>query len=319
LFGQAASAEVSEIHIARQFGLAHLALMILEDRHLIEAAAEKQGIPELKGVFHELASTGGLNEALLSGQLDFAPNGAPSLLQLWDKTRGTIHEIRGLIPINEFTFYLNVNRPGLKSIRDFTDSDRIALSAIKVSVPAIILEMAAAKEWGKESYTRLDRLTVSMSHPDGMIALLSRNEITAHFTTPPYMQQELEKPGIYKLMSSDDVFGGATVGTILFGTKKFVEANPKATQVVVEAVTDAVNFINGNKRAAAEIYLRMSRDKSSVDEIVRQLSDNTLVFTTTPHNFMTYANFLHGIGRIKNLPSSWKDVFFSNIYALPGS
>lgn len=310
-------AEVSEVRIARQFGLAHLPLIVMEEKRLIESNAEKLGLKGLKATYHKLASTGGINEALLAGQLEFAPNGAPSLLTIWDKTKGTNNEVRGLVPVNEFTFFLNVNRPGLNSIRDLTDKDRIAVSAVRVSVPAILLQMAALKEWG--DHTRLDRLTVSMSHPDGMAALLTRREITGHFTSPPYMHQELEKPGITRMLTSDDILGGATVGTILFGTSRFVNANPKASKAVVEAVKEAVNYINANKREAAELYLRTSGDKSSVDEIVRQLTDPGLTFIATPRNFMTYARFMHQIGTTKNLPASWKDAFFPLIHDLPGS
>ena len=319
LLAPAARAEVSEVRIARQFGLVHLPLIVMEDRKLIEANAEKAGLKGLKATYHKLASTGGINEALLAGQLEFAPNGAPSLLTIWDKTKGTSNEVRGLIAVNEFTFFLNVNRPELRSIKDFGDKDRIAVSAVKVSVPAILLQMAAMKEWGKESYTRLDRLTVSMAHPDGMAALLARREITAHFTSPPYMHLELEKPGVTKMLSSDDILGGATVGTILFGTSRFVNANPKASRAVVDAAKEAVAYINANKKEAAQLYLRASGDKASVDEIVRQLTEPGLTFIATPRNFMTYARFMHTIGTTKNLPASWKDAFFPLIHDLPGS
>jgi NitT/TauT family transport system substrate-binding protein len=318
-FASAAQAEVNEVRIARQFGLVHLPLIVMEDKKLIEKHAEAAGLKGMKATYHKLASTGGINEALLAGQLDFAPNGAPSLLTIWDKTKGTSNEVRGLIAVNEFTFFLNVNRPDLKSIKDLNDKDRIAVSAVKVSVPAILLQMAAMKEWGKENYTRLDRFTVSMAHPDGMAALLSRREITGHFTSPPYMHLELEKPGITKMLSSDDILGGATVGTILFGTSRFVNANPKASKAVVDAVKEAVNYVNSNPKEAAELYLRASGDKAPLDEVVRQLTEPGLVFIATPRNFMTYARFMHEIGTTKNVPATWKDAFFPLIHDLPGS
>src|SRR5688500_18055508 len=106
-FGSAASGqgkEVSEIRIAQQFGLAFLPLMIVQHEKLIEKHAQRLGMPELKGVFTRLASTQGLNDALISGQIDLAPNGSPSLLTLWSRTRGTSNEIKGVIPINEIEF-----------------------------------------------------------------------------------------------------------------------------------------------------------------------------------------------------------------------
>lgn len=316
----AQSKEVSEIKITRQFGLAFVPLMVMEHEKLIEKHAQKLGLPDLKATFPQLQSTGGITDALLAGQVDFAPNGAPSLLTIWSRTRGTPNEVRGVIGINQIPFWLNVNRPEIKSIRDFTEKDKIAVTAIKVSVPAIVLQMAAEKEWGRENYARLDSLTVSMSHPDGMIAFLSKQEITAHFTSPPFMHQELAKPGIRRLLSSDDVLGGPTVGSIMMTTNKFREANPRAFQTFVAATMEAIDFVNSDKRRAAEIYLKISGDKkNSVDEIERQLNDPNFSFTATPRNFMKYAEFMHRIGTLKVLPASWKDVFFPEIHKLPGS
>lgn len=316
----AQSKEVSEIKITRQFGLAFVPLMVMEHEKLIEKHAQKLGLPGLKAVFPQLQSTQGINDALLAGQVDFAPNGAPSLLTIWSRTRGTPNEVRGVIGINQIPFWLNVNRPEIKSIRDFTEKDKIVVTAIKVSVPAIILQMAAEKEWGRENYAKLDSLTVSMSHPDGMVAFLSKREITAHFTSPPFMHQELKYPGIRRLMSSDDVLGGPTVGSIMMTTSKFREANPRAFQTFVAATMEAIDFVNSDKRRAAEIYLKISGDKkNSVDEIERQLKDPNFAFIATPRNFMKYAEFMHRIGTLKVLPSSWKDVFFPEIHKMPGS
>jgi len=34
---------------------------------------------------------------------------------------------------------------------------------------------------------------------------------------------------------------------------------------------------------------------------------------------MKYAEFMHRIGTLKNLPASWKDLFFPEIHGVPGS
>ena len=63
--------------------------------------------------------------------------------------------------------------------------------------------MAAAKQWGTANYAKLDPLTVSMAHPDGMAALLSGGgEITAHYTSAPFQYKELAAPGIHKVLDS---------------------------------------------------------------------------------------------------------------------
>src|SRR6202030_1468423 len=112
--------------------------------------------------------------------------------------------------------WLNTSDPKVKSIRDFTDKDRIALSAIKVSIPAIILQMAAAKEFGLAEYGRLDKLTVALSHPDGMSMLVNKKtEISAHFTSPPFQNIEMKTPGVHTVLTSEQVMGGPSTWSIL--------------------------------------------------------------------------------------------------------
>ena len=83
--------------------------------------------------------------------------------------------------MNRQPAYLMTRNPNIKSIRDFTDNDRIALPAPKVSVQAIMLQMIAEKTFGK--FDVLDKLTVGMSHPDGTAAMLSgKLEVQSHFT-----------------------------------------------------------------------------------------------------------------------------------------
>ena len=53
--------------------------------------------------------------------------------------------------------------------------------------------------------------------------------------------------------------------------------------------------------------------------MVAVLKDPAIKFTTTPENVMKYAEFMHGIGSIKNRPASWKDMFFPEIHGAPGS
>ena len=67
---------------------------------------------------------------------------------------------------------LLVRDPAIKSIKDFKDNHRIAMPAVKVSMQAIMLQMAAAKEFGDAKFNALDHLTVSMAHPDATAAML---------------------------------------------------------------------------------------------------------------------------------------------------
>jgi len=68
-------------------------------------------------------------------------------------------------------FLLNSRDPSVKTIKDFKPSDHIAVPAVKVSVQAIMLQMAAAKAFGPKDFAKLDTQTVSMSPTDATIAL----------------------------------------------------------------------------------------------------------------------------------------------------
>jgi len=315
-----AQAEVNEVRITKQFGLGFLPLMVMEDQKLVEKQSKAAGLPEVKGVFMTLSNPAAMNDGLLSGQIDYGTNGPPAVITIWARTKGSGNEIKGVAGMVLTPMWLNTNNPNVKSIRDFTEKDKIAVTAVKVSIPAIIMQMAAMKEWGKDNYAKLDPLTVSMSHPDGMAAFLSKRDVTAHFTSPPFMYKELEQPGVQRIMSSDDVMGGPTTFSNLYSTSKFHDANPRVYKAVLAAFIEAIDLINKDKKQAAEIYLRISGDKkSTVMEIQKQIEDPNLVFTATPRNIQKYADFMFDVGSIKTKAASWKDIYFPEIHHLPGN
>ena len=203
---------------------------------------------------------------------------------------------------------------------DLTDKDRIALPAVKVSIQAVTLQMAAAKAFGDANYQKLDHLTVTMAHPDGMTALLSgKSEISGHFTAPPFQYQELEKPGIHTLVNSYDVLGGPATFNLVWTTTEYATQNPKMYEAVVAAIEEAIAIINKDKKAAAQTYVELAKSKQPVDEILKMMNDPLIQYTMTPLNTMKYAEFMHRVGAIKVKPDTWKDMFFPNVYGLQGS
>ena len=69
------------------------------------------------------------------------------------------------------------------------------MPAVKVSVQAVTLQMAAAKQWGEQNFGKLDPITVSMSPPDATIALLSGSgEVNNVFSVPPFQQHNSRSP-----------------------------------------------------------------------------------------------------------------------------
>jgi NitT/TauT family transport system substrate-binding protein len=318
LVAGAARAEMSEINVAQQYGISYLPLMIMEDQKLIEKHAKAAGL-DVKVGWAKFAGGNVMNDALLSNSLQFASGGVGPLVTIWARTRGNL-DVKAVSAINSMPLYLNTRNPAVKSIKDFTEKDKIALPAVKVSIQAVTLQMAAEQAFGEGQQNKLDALTVTMSHPDGQTALLSgASEITAHFSSPPFQYQQLKTPSVHMVLNSYEVLGGPATFNVVWTTSKFRNENPKLYAAFVQAVDEATAIINRDKKAAAETYLRLAKGKDSVAEILAMLNDPAIVYTTTPQNMMKYVNFMAKVGSIKVKPDSWKDLFFPNVHGLPGS
>ena len=318
LFSPMLRAELGEIKVAQQYGISYLPLMLMEEQKLIEKHAKAAGV-DVKVGWAKFAGGNVMNDALLSNSLQFASGGVGPLVTLWSRTKGNL-DVKAVSAINSMPLYLNTRNPNVRTIKDFTEKDRIALPAVKVSIQAVTLQMAAEKAFGEGQQGKLDAFTVSLSHPDAQVALLSgASEISAHFGSPPFQYQQLEKPGIHTVLNSYDVLGGPATFNVVWTTSKFRNENPKLYDAFVKALDEATAQINRDKKAAAEAYLRISKDKDTVADILAMLNDPAIVYTTTPQNVMKYVDFMAKVGAIKVKPDSWKDLFFPNIHGASGS
>jgi NitT/TauT family transport system substrate-binding protein len=306
------------IRIAEQYGIAYLPLHVIRDQKLIEKHGKAEGLD----IAVEWAKFGGgaaVNDALLSGSVDIATAGVGPVLTIWDRTRGAA-DVKGVAALGSLPSFLVTNNDKVRTLRDFTKSDKIALPAVSVSIQARTLQIAAEKEFGFGEHKRLDDITVSLAHPEAVAALTSGStEITAHFATPPFQYQELQNPKIHKVLSSYDVLGGPATSNIAYTTAKFREDNPKTYKAFLEALKEAVAWINAHKQEAAETYIRV--EKSRIDPaLIRQIvEDGDVQFKLTPERTSIYADFLARTGQIKNKPASWKDYFFEDIQNVEGS
>jgi NitT/TauT family transport system substrate-binding protein len=313
-------AEVGEVTIAQQYGVSFLPLMWMEHNKLIEKHAKAQGLGELKTNWAKLAGPAAITDGLLAGGVTFSAVGAPTLITLWGKTKGGIG-VMGVSAVTTYPLYLNVRNPNVKSIKDFTDKDKIAVPAIKVSTQAIMLQMAAEKAFGEGNQFKLDPFTVTLSHPDGMAALMSNTGgVDAHFTTSPFHEQELKIPGVRTLTTSYEILGGRATALVIVATTKFREANPKTCNVFLAALKEAIDSINRDKKAAAQRYLEWANDrKSTPEEVYAAISNPDYAFTLTPEKVFKTAEFMARIGSVKDKPASWKDMFFPEVHNLPGN
>jgi NitT/TauT family transport system substrate-binding protein len=313
-----AGAEVTEVRFARQLGLGYLQFHVMQERGLVEKHAERLGLGRVRTQWSPLGTPTAITDALLTGNVDFVGIGLPAFLTAWDKTRGNLN-VKGVVAMNRQPAYLTTRNPRIASLRDFTDADRIALPAPKVSVQAIMLQMAAEKTFGPGRHDALDHLTVGMSHPDGTAALLSgKLEITAHFTSAPFQYQQLEQPGIRKLLSSYDSTDGPNTFSVIAATSAWRDVNPKTYRAVLDAILEANEFIAAHPRETAELFVKLENVKLPVVFIEKLIADPEFSYDPAPQNVLKIHAFMHKVGALKTMPKAWQELFFPEAHGLKG-
>jgi len=312
-------AEVKEVRVAKGFGIGYLPLIVMEHEQLFEKHAKAAGLEG--SVAKWLVIDGGTTQAqlLIGGNLEVSSGGLGPLVTIWARTKDNI-AVKGMASINSMPLYLNTINPAVKSVKDFTDKDRIALPVIKSSIQAVILQMQAEKVFGTGKHDTLDRLTVSMAHPDGTSALLSgKTEVTAHLTAPPFQYQQLKDPKVHRVFSSYDVVGGPHTFNLIWTTKKFRDENPKTYAAFLAALKEAMDKINADKPKYAKVFVDFTKSKLAPEFILEMMNSPEIRYTMAPEGTMKFAEFLHKVGTIKTMPSGWKDMFFPEIHGLQGS
>lgn len=306
------------ISIAQQFGIGYLILDVVRDQRLIEKEGQKEGL-DIKVEWRTISGVTGMNEALLSGALDVASAGVPPVLTLWDRTKGK-QNVKAIASLGSMPNYLLSNNPAVKSIKDLSAKDRIAVPAAGVGFQSRTLQIETAKLYGDGDFKRFDKISVSLPHPDASAALIAGgSEITTHFSSPPFQYQALEHKNVHKVLSSYDVLGGQATFNVLYTTQKFHDENPRTYKAFYRALSEAASIINRDKNAAAETCIRVEKSRLPLPLVQKIVNDPEISFTVSPERTGVYAEKLHELGILKNKADSWKDYFFNEAWENPGS
>jgi len=319
LLAAPARAEVSELRMATQFGIGAMPMILMQRNHLLERELEKAGLANVKVEWRQFPGGNPMNEGLLSGSLDIVSGGTTVFITLWAKAKGNA-AVKAVGAVSALPLWFMTRDPDVRSLADLTAKDKISVTTVKVSVHAILLQMAAEKIWGPAESGRLDQLTVTLPHGEAAAALMSGgSEVNNHFSAPPFQYLEAKAPGIRRVTSAQDILGAPATYMVAYTTEKFRADNPKAYGAFVAALRETLESINKDPRGAAKDYLDASKDAINIDDAVAMITDPGAKFTMAPDNVMTFADFMFKQGLIKTRPGSWKDMFFPEIYDLPGS
>lgn len=303
-----------QLRIAEQFGIIYLLLNVAQDQKLVEKHGKALGV-DVKVEFVKLSGGASINEALLSGSIDVAGAGVGPMLTIWDRTRGR-QNVRAVASLGNLPYELVTNNPAVRSIDDLTDKDRIALPASGVSMQSRLLQLASAKKWGDAQYNKLDKLQIALAHPEATAAMLKGgSEISAHFSSPPFQQQELAgNPAVHVLLNSYDVLGGPSAAAVLYATEKYRADNPKTYRALIEGLTEAVALVKSNPELAADIFIRTNRSGMDRALLLKVIRSPNVDYKLPLQNTFMLADFMYRVGVIKQKPASAKDYVFDDAH-----
>lgn len=236
-----AGEEVLKLRVAEQYGLAYAPLQIMRRKGFLQ-----EELPSHRIEWSRLGNTAAIREAMLAGQVDVGFMGIPPFLIGFD--RGMEWKI--FTGLSRAPLGLTTWKDEIRGLADFEAQDRIALPQ-PGSIQHILLSMACERELGDAD--ALDNLLVTMNHPDGMQALLSRRSISAHFTSPPYLMQELSEEGIRQILSGEEAMGGEFTFIVGVVRDRVIEENREALSAFQRALDRSIAFIENSQPEAIGI------------------------------------------------------------------
>jgi len=238
---QKADLKAQKISIAEQYGLGYAPLQIMKEKAILEKKLDNVEIN-----WQKLGNTTAIREAIIAGNLDIGFVAIPPFLI--GKDKGMNWKI--MSGISQSPLGLITYKDSVKSLEDLQISDKIALPQ-PGSIQHILLAMASQKMF--QDAQKFDNRLVTMKHPDGMNALLTGREITAHFTSPPYIFKELAQENLHQILSGEEALGGQFTFIVGVCSKDFYGKNLQLYQIFLESLKEAINYINENPRDSATI------------------------------------------------------------------
>jgi NitT/TauT family transport system substrate-binding protein len=228
------------VTIADQYGIAYLPIQIVKQEKLLE-----KRLPDTRIRWEKMGNAAAIREAMIAEKLDVGFMGIPPFLIGYD--RGM--DWRIFTGLSEAPLGLVTLRQDVRTLDDIEPDDRIALPQ-PGSIQHILLSMAAERRFGNPE--RFDSRLVTLSHPDGMQALLAGREITAHFTSPPFLFEELDQEGARLILTGEEAFQGNFSFIVGAARREFLSENRESVEALIGSIEEAISLIREDPAAAAD-------------------------------------------------------------------
>jgi len=281
------------LKIAQQYGLAYAPLQIAEELQLIE-----KHLPGYRIEWVRMINTAGIREAMVSGDLDIGFMGIPPFLIGVDRgMEWKIFRALARTPVG-----LAYDTARITSLEDIGPNHKIALPQ-PGSIQHILLNMYIADRYPQG--LDLENYLTTLSHPDGQMALESDTEIAAHFTSPPYLFEELSKDSIELMIDGEEAFGGPF--TFIVGVVRGNFKDAEVIEGVNRAIEEAAELIQRHPGRAVEILAPVYELPESV--LREYLEKEGMDFSSEVLGTQRFSDFMFDSGLLSGAISQ-EDVFY---------
>lgn len=274
--------ENESLIIADQFGLAYAPIEIMKAKDFLRQELDEVGAQEIEIEWKRMGNTTTMREAMISGDLDIGFVGIPPFLIGRDK--GMDWKI--ITGISESPAALITTDPELGGIEDITEEHRIIVPQ-PGSIQHILLAMYAEKILGNAK--AFDQQLLTLSHPDGLVAMSTGDSKQLHFTTPPFLQKELEIEGAKVLLDGDTSFGQSF--TFIVGIcPQRVYDDRVVYEAFERALERSVVFMSVNPEETVNILAESYEYPK--EELEKYLSNKQMKFTSEIKGVNTFIDFM---------------------------
>jgi len=276
------SKDNEKLIIADQFGLAYAPIAVMKSKGFLEKRLEENGRELLEVEWKTLGNTASIRETMLAEEIDIAFVGIPPFLIGLDNAM----DWKIISGLSESAVALITSDTALENISDITADHRI-ITPQPGSIQHILLSMAAEKELGDAK--AFDNQLLSMSHPDGVTAMLSGGKEYLHFTTPPYLQKELEDDRFKILKSGVDCFGSFFTFNVGVCQERIYEDKP-VYEAFKAALKDSIDFMNTDLDGTLEIL--KSAYEYEDEDLRSYLAEDQMNYTMDVNGLEEFIDFM---------------------------
>ena len=262
--------------------------MLFRSQGYLEEALKEAGLDNVKIQWVKLPNTAAIREAMLSNSLDVGFVGIPPFLLGLENGM----EWKIISALSESNVALITKDETLNSLADLRDEHRIILPQ-PGSIQHILLQMASEELFGDA--TQFDDQLLTLSHPDGVVAFTSGDQNQLHFTTPPYLQEDLKVTSSRVLLDGKECFGDAFTFIVGICDREFYEENEQYACFKI-ALNKSIDFMNQNPEASIKILSETY--EYSIEELAQYLDATQTKFDTKVLGLEKFINFMTKTGQL---------------------